>query len=167
MHTYLRGGVYVAEETTDEQAMQDALELLDPRLILTWELDRNHESRVWKVHVNWASDRPAIHVCDWRDERGRPLQLSSGLLEKVRHQLSLGESGLTAADVHNQKLVEEVDRDIDNALDDIADDMQHRLTAGHSAVLHRGVHLRRSRAKRATKNAAAAERAARRGGRFL
>lgn len=148
MQTYLRkSGLVVAEESADEAGLQRALEQLDSRLILTREVDRRHGCFVWNVHVNWATDRPATHVLRYEDERGRPLPLSSGLLERVRERLAADPDSHVEADRRNDKLTDEVARLIEEASSEAA-----RLAARfghpiHSACFHRGVHLRRGTAR--------------------
>lgn len=154
MHTYLkRSGLVVAEESADEAGLQRALNRIDHpaarRLVLTREVDRKHDCWVWLVHVVVSDDRPAVYVCRWDDERGRPLPLSSGLVERVREQLARDGDPAAMVDAANAAHVAAVDRQIDEASSEAARLVARFGAAGHSALFHRGVHLRRARARRA------------------
>lgn len=150
LQTYLaKSGLVVAEDAPDETGLQRALEQLDPRLVLTREVSRRHGCYVWHVHVNWATDRPAMHVLRWEDEYGVPLPLSSGLLERVRERLAGDPDSAAVADRMNDAHVARVERDLQEAYEEAARVASRLSAPGHSAVLHRSQALRRSRSKAA------------------
>lgn len=146
---YLRkSGLVVAEESADEAALWRALnQEIDDRLILTREVDRKHQTWVWQVRVMVSTTR-CDYVCDWRDQQGRPLPLSSGLLERVREQFALRDQpghGLDVADKRNAALVADIDRQIDEASTEAARLVAKFGGSGHSGLLKRGVGLRQAR----------------------
>jgi hypothetical protein len=143
-----RSGLVVAEESADEAGLQRALAQLDPRLVLTREVDRRHGCFVWLVHVIVSDDRPAVYVCRWDDHRGVPLPLSSGLVERVREQLYRADrDGIRTTDTMNTQRQVDVDRQISEAVLEAARLAARFGAAGHSSVLPRGQYLRRARTR--------------------
>jgi hypothetical protein len=129
----------------DERAIERELARIDPRLYLTYEIERGQ--RLYRVMCEYAGDK-YLPVCDWRDEQGEPLPLSTGLLELVRSLAPRG--GVTAQETFeaNERLRQQAEREFHDDLEEIVADMGPRLRETRSAVLPRGTHLRRSREKR-------------------
>lgn len=153
MPVYTRqSGLVVAEDSVDEARLQRALEQLDSRLVLTREADKRHSRWRWRVLVVVSDDRPAVHVCDWEDAKGAPLPLAMGLVERVQERLYRLDRGLPVgmelADELNAKRQADIDRQIDEAVEDAWRTVARFGGAGHSAVFHRGRHLRGRRNQR-------------------
>jgi hypothetical protein len=75
---------------------------------------------VWRVMCHVSDWQPALSVCTWADEYGRPLPLSSGILELVRKLRPENRYQRVDADEHNRRLVETRKRDFDADIDDLA-----------------------------------------------
>lgn len=154
MPVYLhKPGLFVAEDSVGETRLQHALEQVDSRLVLTREADKRYGRWRWRVHVVVSDSAPAVHVADWEDEHGVPLPLAMGLVERVQERLWRLDRGLpVGADLvaHlNERHQAELDRQIDEASMEAARLVARYGSAGHSAVFHRGAHLRRRRKRRA------------------
>lgn len=145
MHVYSRhgSGLLVAENSTDERSVTDALRDFDPDLVLTWEIQ--DEQQVWEVHKIVGRDRPAVFICRWQDDYGNPLPLSHGLVDLVKRLRYGGVGG--AADDANRRLREQAERDVYEGSLEIARDLIPRIRGRRIPVLHRGRHLLRSRHK--------------------
>lgn len=102
------GGIFVAEETRDEQAITAALKQIDPRLALQKEPANAVGGWKYKVLRIWSEDHPPTPILTWTDEYGNPLPLTDGIIDKVHiHMLGFrGNSYYVSADEHNAKLTE-------------------------------------------------------------
>jgi len=139
-----RGGLLVAEESMAFEQLERALKQLDRDLVLNVEFDPVHGCAVYDVHKVISRDRPAAFICRWMDAYGTPLPLSSGLLELVQKlQSGHGED----ADELNRRMLEADERDVAEGVREIVRDMLPRITGKRIPVLHRGIHLRRARAR--------------------
>jgi len=132
----------------DERTVERELQRLDPRLYLTYELERGRPC--YRVMCEYAGDK-FLPVCDWRDEKGEPLPLSSGLVEQVRSLSPRGGVAVQESIAANEALQAQVDADSEREIDEIVADMGPRISEKRSACLPRGVHLRRSRDRRRAK----------------
>jgi hypothetical protein len=141
-------GLYVVEFGQDFAAIDRELRREDDRLFLTWEIDPRYNQKVYRVLCEVAGDKPSVCIAEWRDELGRPLPLSSGILERVRSQRARGGVAAQEAFASNEAMIEAAIRESDEAMDEIAEDVGPRIAGKRSAVLHRGHHLRRSRDQR-------------------
>lgn len=121
-------GIWLAEQGADEAAMQRALERLDDRLILAWEVDPIYSSRVYKVVRRVSDDRPAVHICDWRDDYGKPLPLSSGLTDLVQSLRPGARGAGLGMDEHNARLAAKRKDEADAMVDSIAHDYRKKLS---------------------------------------
>lgn len=144
-------GLFVAEQISDSVAVERALNQIDHpiagRLFVTREVDHGYGTYVWRVMVD-NGDEPAECVTEWRDDSGRPLPLSSGLVGKVQRQIHDGSPDLVMQMVEaNRRREQQVTKAVDEAFAEIAADVGPRLKETRSALLHRGVHLRRSRGR--------------------
>jgi len=143
-------GLFVAEHVAESDAVERALNRIDHplagRLFVTREVDPGYGSFVFRVMVD-NGDHPAECITEWRDDYGRPLPLSSSVVDKVQKQIRSGENVVERIMAQNEKQKARVQKDIDDAFEAIADDLSPKLRETRSALLHRGVHLRRSREK--------------------
>jgi len=135
----------------DERAIEDELQRLDPRLYLSFEIEGGRQ--VYRVMCEYAGDRFAP-VCDWRDEQQRPLPLSSGLVELVRSLQPRGGVAAQEAMAANERRRERLEADVEEAVDEIADDMGPRIAGRKQSLLNRspGLVASRRRARRRGEN---------------
>lgn len=105
-------GLLVAEETRDEQTITRALKQIDPRLALQKEPANAVGGWKYKVLRVWSEDQPPTPILTWTDERGNPLPLTDGIIDKVHvHMLGFrGNDYYVSADEHNAKLQAERDK---------------------------------------------------------
>ena len=136
-----RNGLYLP--AADERSIERELQALDDRLFLTYEIERGRA--VYRVMCEYAGGK-FMPVCDWRDAKGEPLPLSSGLVEQVRSQRPRGGVTVQESIAANERLQEQVTADFEAEVDEIVADMGPRIAGKRSACLPRGAHLRRSRA---------------------
>lgn len=143
-----RGGLTVAEYGADHASVQKALREHDDDLRLLPQPDDVHAGIAWTVLKYMGPDRPAVVVCSWRNERMEPLPLSHALVDHVKtlDPRVRGHAFYEDPDVANAKLLDRRRRDLDADMDEFVSETARR--AGRHPVLHRGVHLRRSRHRR-------------------
>lgn len=118
----------------DEQALGRALKNLDPKLVLQkHRRDSVEGGWVYKVLRVWSdSHEPAI-ILTWMDERGRPLPLSSGLIDETqRHMLGARNKG-PDADEYNRLHEHQARRDNEAASAELILEHRARL-AGRTQV---------------------------------
>jgi hypothetical protein len=144
MNTYRLGNLYVAAARPEERELQRAVMELDPELYVDKEMSA-FGSILWSVKRNMG-DRPPEPIFWWTDDRGRPLPLAWGIIEKLK---SLEGAGLASerAKQANQDLRAEIEKDADYGYEEIARQDVPRLAGTRSAGLQRGQHLRRTRDK--------------------
>jgi hypothetical protein len=135
-----RNGIYLP--AADERAVERELQQLDDRLFLTFEIEGGRQ--VYRVMCEYAGDHFAP-VCDWRDEKGQPLPLSSSLVELVRSLRPRGGVAVQESIAANERLQAQVEADSERDIDEIVADMAPRISDKRSACLPRGPHLRRAR----------------------
>ena len=141
-----RSGLTLVEDSYDERSLQAELELIDDRLYLVWEVRRG--ARLYRVLYDRGDNEPAP-IAEWRGDDGSPLPLSSGLVELVKSLRPRdGNVDLEGPTRRNVERAERLKADSDAAMDEIAADVGPRISDKRSAVLHRGVHLRRARDRR-------------------
>ena len=109
------GGLHVATHSADYRSVQAAIKQIDDRYML----DDVTGTGDWLVLCRTGSETPPLVVCSWRDERGRPLPLSSGLVEKVKRLRA--DSRWTEPDPRemNEKLREANRRETDDVIGEI------------------------------------------------
>ena len=134
-----RNGLYVVEDATDFRAIDRELNAIDERLFLDYEIRAG--AKVYRVlYDRWPE--PPAEIVRW------PHPLSSGLVEELRKLRPREGVDLQAPlKANEQRALREV-ADFERDVDEIADDIGPRMRETRSAVLHRGVYLRRSRASR-------------------
>lgn len=138
-------GLIVCEHAADERSVRAQLREFDDRLILSQEVDREHGCYVYVVVRRWSDSHDAAVVCDWRDEHGRPLPLSSRLVDKVKN-LHVG-SRAPQVDVlaHNDSLRQQAKDEFEAVSEDMLNDAIRRR--GRISAFHRSPGLARTRAR--------------------
>lgn len=135
----------VAAEAADERTITHALNRLRHGLFLDIDHNDQYGCLEYKVRLRYAGDQPPVFITTWRDDNNRPLPLSSALVEHVK--MLIETDTLTAADEQNRRLRERSQRELGEAVEEIAADMLPRIHGRKMTLLRRGVHLRRARAK--------------------
>lgn len=146
VYTENGNGLVLAEQASDERALQLALKRLDEDLRLGCDLDQ-HGRPVYKVMLYRGPEHPAAFVCGWWDDDFTPRPLSSGLVSMVEALQKGSRAPRQDEDAHNRHVHEQNQKDFEATIDAIAADMEPHLRETHGAMLHRGVHLRRARDK--------------------
>lgn len=148
----------VAAEAADERAIAHALaQIPHPNGRLILDIDHNEEYRCLEHKVRLKlSTGEAPFVCSWRDDDGRPLPLSFALVEQVKQLMSGRGDSFKEAQEHNQRLRDRARQEMGDEIEAIAADMVPFIQGRRSSTLRRGVHLRRSRARREEQAAEAA-----------
>jgi hypothetical protein len=138
-------GLIVCEEAADETSVQRQLRDFDDRLILSKEVDQEHGCYVYVVVRRWSNERDAAIICEWRDETGRPLPLSSRLVDKAKN-LHVGSRAPQADPVAFNDAVKEANR---KEADDVFDSLLHDALRrnGRLPIFHRSMGLARTRAR--------------------
>lgn len=136
----------VAANAVDERAITHALNDLKPGLFLDVDHNEEHSCLEYKVRLRYSRGQAPVYICGWCDENGRPLPLSSALIEKVKRLIEVDTSAAVAA--HNKSVKEEAAKATGDEVEDVARDMLPFIQGKRAAVLHRGPHLRRSRRRK-------------------
>jgi hypothetical protein len=142
----------VVENSVDEDMIGRALKRLSPNLFLEKRL-RTDGTPVWAVteHVGEraGATNPYRTVCYWSDPvTNEAWPLTWRLIDKVA-SLEGGLDGMVARiDEHNARITQTANRELREAVDYMAHDMEPRMRETRSAVLHRSVGLRMARDKR-------------------
>lgn len=123
-------GLFVAEQTRDEQAIVKALKEIDPRLALQKERASAEGGWKYKVLRVWSEDQPPTPILTWTDPFGNPLPLTDGIINKVHvHMLGFrGNDYYVSADEHNAKLQAQRDKQARDDLEAIRDEHLPRLS---------------------------------------
>jgi hypothetical protein len=96
------GGITVASQASDEQSVRRDLKKIDDRYML--DCVPTSAGMCWIVLCRVGSEQPPLVVCNWLDEQGTPLPLSSGLVEKVRRLRVDGRFVQVDPETENQRL---------------------------------------------------------------
>jgi hypothetical protein len=135
-----RNGLYVVEDAIDFRTIDRELAAIDERLFLDYEIRAG--AKVYRVlYDRWPE--PPAEIARW------PYPLSSGLLELVKSLRPRAGVDLEAPLRANAERAARQRADFERDVDEIAADVGPRIRETYSAVLHRGVYLRRSRTRRA------------------
>lgn len=145
MHVSQHRGLLVAEHAADERSVQAQLKEFDDRLILSQEVDRDHGCLVYVVVRRWSDSHDVASVCEWRDDQGRPLPLSSRLVDKVKNLHVGSRAPQPDALAHNDRVRQQAKDEFDAVTDDMLRDAINRR--GRLAVFHRSPGLARTRAR--------------------
>ncbi len=141
------GALAVVEEERKPSWVTRELRAIDDRLFIEKQLTYSGEE-VWCVVCDVGLNQPPITILEWRDEDGRPIpELTSGLLSRVERMERDGARLTSKVIKQNRDLIEAGRRKGQDSYAAIVEDMLPRMGSGSSAVLHRGVHLKRSRDK--------------------
>jgi hypothetical protein len=145
-----RGGLLIPERAADADVVRKELKRLDPSLMLTRNWDAKYQQVVWQVRHHVGSGLEPVCVFEWREGGGTgpPLPLSSGLVERFKAQEAKGKELFAAAKAREQKRQHDLDKRLDDDLEEYAKDMARAGDELYSPVFHRGPHLRRARARR-------------------
>lgn len=123
-------GLVVAEHRGDEAQLQRALKRIDDKLVLQRHPGNVEGGWVYKVFKIVSEDQPAVRITTWADEYGRPLPLSSGLVDRVQRLMLGARNQGVSTDEYNERLTEQRDRDRLSALE--------QVSAEHRAKVERG-----------------------------
>lgn len=147
VHTRTGSGLYVAETATDYQSVSAALRDHDPNLRLVPQgVDRNGRP-IYKVLYALGPERPAETVLVWMDDRlEEAFPLSHRIVDEVKRLDRNGRADRVSEDEHNRRLRDEAHERLHDELLGVG--FEEAARTRRSPVLHRGVHLRRSRHKR-------------------
>jgi len=124
-----------------------ALRGIDRRLFLEKQLTFQNDL-VWCVVCDIGSGQPPVTLFEWRDPRGEPLPLDSGIVERVQRMERDGERLAQRALDANARMVESQRRQSRDAYVEIARDMIPRIEDRRRPVFPRSQALRMSRDKR-------------------
>lgn len=145
-------GLYVVEFAQDFDAIDRELRLEDDRLFLSYEIDLRHNAKVYRVLCEVAGDKPPVCIVEWRDDLGRPLPLSSGILERVRSQRARGGVAALEAQAANERMVEQAAREADEQIEETVKEMLPRMRGRKRTTIPRSEGLaaarRRTRSNR-------------------
>lgn len=137
-------GLVVAREGAGESTVRRALKQHDPRLMLDYVLDTDWGGRqVWQVMVRVSGDAPPHVVCRWRNEQtGEPLELSLGLVEKVRALDLNSRAPKVDPDAENQQMRDALIAAADAEIEWYGEELVKRLKGTTGYLLPRGAHRR-------------------------
>lgn len=139
-------GLVVAREGSSEASVRAALKQHDGRLMLDYAIDQEWQKQVWQVMCKTGADTPPMVVCRWRDDQtGEPLELSHGLVDKVKRLDLNGRHKNIEADAANRELRERMDADADAELEWYSAELVKQLRGKSSAILPRGGYRRNTR----------------------
>lgn len=122
-----KSGLIVAEQSADEAALGRALRQIDDRLALQFRPP-------YYVVVCQVNDHHAPVVATWMDIHGKPLPLSSGLVEKVRMWRLDARNKPMGVDEHNERRLAEIEKDRANMYEALRDDHRAGIERGRVAV---------------------------------
>ena len=137
----------VVEHHADKKVIDRELRKLDDRLFLDAEMDPDFDRIVWCVKFHLGAGQEPLLVTDWRDPDTRePLELSWALWSKVkarehRDPFTLRDE-IKAENERTRTLRAERQH---GEYAEMVKDMLPRMRGTHSALFHRGIHLRRAR----------------------
>lgn len=134
-------GLVVTEEVVGEAALKRALHQIDPQLSLQFRAP-------YYVVVCMVNDHYAPVVATWMDLDGRPLPLSSGLLEKVQMWRLGARNAPESVDEFNARRQQEIEKDMERELEALRDDHRAKIERGQVSVTFADVSPRRVRNKR-------------------
>jgi len=117
----------LAEEVQDEPGLRRALREIDERLVLQFRPP-------FYVVVCQVSDHYAPVIATWMDLHGRPLPLSSGLLEKVQQARLGARNQPLSIDEHNARRLAEIEKDRDSMYEALRDDHAPTIERGRTQV---------------------------------
>lgn len=138
-------GLTVCENAVNERDVTKALKEFDDRLILSCEVDRDHQSYVFVVVRRWSNEQDAAFICDWRDDDGKPLPLTHRLVDKVKNLHVASRAPEPDAVAHNDALTERNRREFEDVTEGMLQSAQRRR--GRVNAFQRSPVLARTRAR--------------------
>lgn len=144
-HRATESGLVVAEEVIGEPALKRALTQIDSRLSLQFRPP-------YYVVVCRVNDDYAPVVATWMDLQGRPLPLSSGLVEKVNMWRLDARNKPETVEEHNARRQSEIVKDTERSLEALRDDHRAKVERGRVTVSlapdnRKPAHLKRNRGR--------------------
>lgn len=132
----LESGLVLAEHAQDEVGLTRALRQIDDRLSLQFRPP-------YYVVVCQVNDNYAPVIATWMDIHGKPLPLSSGLLEKVQAAHVGARNKPLSVDEHNAQRQAEIEKDRANMYEALRDDHRPMIERGRTQVTFSEVGKRR------------------------
>jgi hypothetical protein len=120
-------GLVLAEQSQDEALLGRALRQIDDRLVLQFRPP-------YYVVVCMVSDNYAPVVATWMDLHGKPLPLSSGLLEKVQAWRVGARNQPMGVDEHNARRQAEIEKGRQDAYEQLREDHRPTIERGRFQV---------------------------------
>lgn len=128
-------GLVVAEHSADEARLSHALREIDDRYVLQKHPGDVAGGYVYKVFCVVSEDQEAVCILTWADDSGRPLPLSSGLVEEVKRWRPEARSRRGPdADERNRQLQERREQERREALEAITDEHRAKVERGQVTV---------------------------------
>jgi hypothetical protein len=145
---YRHGALTIIETPRSHDSVLRDLKKIDDRLFLERQVTIEGQA-VWCVVLDPRSDDPPLTILEWRDENDHPIhELGEGILYRVQKMQANAGGNLTAKVLKaNHDRIEAKRREAQGHWADMGTDFERLMSPGHSAVLPRGQHLRRSRDK--------------------
>lgn len=114
-------------ESEDGAAVARALQALDPRLSL-----RCDPNRLWRVYFN--DQGRDVFILAWEDAEGKPLPLSSRLIDKVQERDRAGRGEPRDADAMNAELERKMQKQRENDIEAIRSEYEPALKSKRVSV---------------------------------
>ena len=145
MNSYRHGALTIIESPKSHNEVLRALKSIDQRLFLERQVTIDDQA-VWCVVVDLGTDEPPITILEWRDSDDHPIhELSSGIVDRVARMDRDPKALFARVQAINEKRRITKRQEAQAQWADMGADFGRRISPGHSALLHRGQHLRRSR----------------------
>lgn len=145
------GGLAVVEESVTKRQVDAELRKLSPPggyPIVFVELQLDLDQRpVWCACVQVAGDQEPLTVLEWRDERGDPIDLTLGIVDRIKRMEG---AGFTLMDELRRKAAERrayMDAEQRRRYREIGEELLPLIHGRKSHPLHRSVGLRMARDK--------------------
>lgn len=129
-----QSGLVLAEEAQDELRLSRALKQIDDKLVLQRHPGNVEGGWVYKVLKVVSEDQPAVRITTWADEYGRPLPLSSGLLDRVKGQMLGARNQVEDPDEYNKRLKERREAEKLSALEQVSEEHRAKVERGSVTV---------------------------------
>lgn len=127
-------GLTLVENRGSEAELSRALKRIDDRLVLQRHPGNVEGGWVYKVLKIVSEDQPAVRITTWADEYGRPLPLSSGLLDRVQKLMVGARNQGVSTDDHNRQLADQRDKDRLSALEQVSGEHRAKVERGQVTV---------------------------------
>lgn len=127
-------GLTLVETRGSEAQLQRALKEVDDRLVLQRHPANVEGGFVYKVFEIVSEDVPAECITTWTDVYGRPIPLSSGLIEQVKSQRLGARNQGVDADTHNARLEAENDLKRVEAAEAVVETHRSKVERGQVTV---------------------------------